>query len=133
MVLELITPDGRKTIRCVRSVLFQSNDGQMGILPGHASLICRVDAGMLIATLADDHERFATGSGVAHVDASCVRMLLHELVAEKDVQRDAAWAALEEAEKALASPECARQPELREQHLEQVRFARTQVELCGKP
>jgi F-type H+-transporting ATPase subunit epsilon len=130
MVLELITPDGRKTIRGVRSVVFQANDGQMGILPGHAPLICRVDAGMLIATLAESRECFATGSGMAHVDGSSMRLLLLELIPENEILRDAAWAALEAAEQALALPECASQPDLREHHLEQLRFARAQVELA---
>ena len=129
MLLEIVTPDDRKEIRGVRSVVMQTPDGQTTILPGHVPLICQVAAGVLVASLAENSQRFATGNGVAHVDGSRVRLLLHELVAENHIVADAAWAALEAAEKSLALPDCASQPDLRAQYLEQLQFAQAQLEL----
>jgi F-type H+-transporting ATPase subunit epsilon len=129
MLLEIVTPDGRNEIRGVRSVVFQTPDGQTNILPGHVPLICQVAAGVLVASVEENTQRFATGTGVAHVDGSRVRLLLHELIAEKNIVPDAAWAALEAAEKSLALPDCASLPELRAQYLEQLQFAQAQIEL----
>lgn len=91
LILEMILPDRRIEIRGLVSVVFQSGDGEIGVLGGHAPLICEVRAGTLCAVHGPDRrQRFVTGQGLARIDTDRVSLLLMDLIAEDQIDEAAA-------------------------------------------
>lgn len=126
LVLEMILPERRIEIRGLFSVVFQSADGELGILGGHAPLICEVRAGTLCAVRAPhQRQRFVTGQGLARIDHDRVSLLLMELIEEDQIEEAAARKQLQ---RALA--EAALHPADSEDYEQQIRFAEAQLALA---
>lgn len=131
LTLRIVTPEEQVELAHLKSVVFQTAGGEVGILPGHVAMICGVDVGVLTATAAEGRRRFVTGVGLARVCDDLVCVLLHELIAEEALDRDAAERALSDAEVAAGLREGAADPESRERHLQEIRFAQAQLALLG--
>jgi F-type H+-transporting ATPase subunit epsilon len=129
--LRIVTPEGRVDLEHLKSVVFQTAGGEVGILPGHVAMICKVDVGVLTATAEEGRRRFVTGAGLARVCDNLVSVLLHEVIAEEALDRNAAERALSEAEAAAGLREGATDPESRERNLLEIRFAQAQLALLG--
>ncbi len=130
--LKIVLPDGLMEIGRLRSVVLQTPDGEIGILPGHLPIVGLLDIGLLVATTADRQERFVTGGGMLWVADDCVSVLLIDLIAEKDLDEAAAKRMLEDARAALAMHELASQPEAREERLKEARYAEAQLALLAR-
>jgi F-type H+-transporting ATPase subunit epsilon len=125
MVLEMILPDRRIEIHGLVSVVFQSGDGEIGILGGHAPLICEVRAGTLCAMQGHDRrQRFVTGQGLARIDKDRVCLLLMDLIEEDQIDEAAARRQLQRAR-----AEAALHPADGDDYEQQVRFAEAQLAL----
>jgi F-type H+-transporting ATPase subunit epsilon len=129
--LRIVTPEEQVELEHLKSVVFQTAGGEVGILPGHVAMICRVDVGVLTATAGESRRQFVTGAGLARVCDDLVIVLLHELIAEEALDRDAAERALSDAEAAAGPREGATDLESRERNLLEIRFAQAQLALLG--
>ena len=125
MVLEMILPDRRIEIHGLVSVVFQSGEGEIGVLRGHAPVICEVRAGTLCAVeSADRRQRFVTGQGLARIDKDRISLLLMDLIEEGQIDEAAARRQLQ---RALA--EAVLHPADGDDYEQQVRFAEAQLAL----
>jgi F-type H+-transporting ATPase subunit epsilon len=98
ITLNMILPDRRIELRGLLSVVFQSMDGELGILEGHAPLVCGARAGTLRATTESRHQhRYVMGEGLAHVSGDSIRLLLMDLIAEDEIDEAAARRLLQRA------------------------------------
>lgn len=139
LTLEIVTPEEQVELSDLKSVVFHAAGGEIGILPGHLPLICKVDVGVLTANAnaeatANEDERctrFVTGSGLARIFNDRVCVLVHQAIAEDAIDRQAAEQALSVAKSAADLPEYATDPETHEQNLLEIRYARAQLELLG--
>jgi F-type H+-transporting ATPase subunit epsilon len=126
MVLEIILPDRRVEIHGLFSVVFQSGDGEMGVLGGHAPLICEVRAGTLCAVQAPHRrQRFVTGQGLARINHDRVSLLLMDLIEEDRIDEEAARRLVQRAR-----AEAALHPADGDDCEQQVRFAEAQLALA---
>lgn len=127
LVLEMILPDRRIEILGLASVVFQSGDGEVGIMGGHAPLICELRAGTLSA-MHDPHrrQRFVTGQGLARIDKDRISLLLMDLIEEDQIDEAAARRQLQRAR-----AEAVLHPGDGEEYEQQVRFAEAQLALAA--
>ena len=125
LVLEMILPDRRIDIRGLVSVVFQNSEGEVGVLAGHAPLICEVRAGTLCAEQdAQRRQRFVTGQGLARIDKDHVSLLLMDLIEEDQIDEAAARRQVQRAR-----AEAALHPADGDDYEQQVRFAEAQLAL----
>lgn len=129
--LEIVMPGERVEIPHVKMMVFQTPDGEVGILPGHLAMICLVDIGLLSATTSNQQHRFVTGQGLAQITGNQVRLLLQDLIAENDIDEEAALRSLDAASKAVSFPDYAGMAAGREEWMREVRYAEAQLSLLG--
>lgn len=83
--LEIVTPSGVIYDGNVQVVTLCGKDGEFGVLPGHASLVSLLDAGIISATTANNKEIVvAINGGYAEVTEEKVSTLVDGAVAVKD-------------------------------------------------
>jgi F-type H+-transporting ATPase subunit epsilon len=89
LTLEIATPDRLLLSESVDHVMLPSVDGYMGVLPGHAPLLAKLDAGVLSYTKDGVERYFAVGGGFAEVLRHRVQVLAEvaEPGGEIDVER----------------------------------------------
>lgn len=74
--LEIVTPEGLVFSRKVASVVLPGSDGEFGVLPGHASLVSLLQAGVIdIAVENSKRDVVAINWGYAEVDEQKVTVL----------------------------------------------------------
>lgn len=74
--LEIVTPDGMIFSNNVKSVVMPGTEGELGVLPRHASLITLLKAGAIdIEDLNGFHEVVAINWGYAKIDEDHVSIL----------------------------------------------------------
>ena len=101
--LTILTPEKSfLTDKEVDFVSIPAFDGEMGILPGHASFVVQLKEGVL--KYKDDHkkEAFAVLSGFAEVDKNKVLILAEEAELAKEIDEERARQAYQKAKDALA-------------------------------
>ncbi len=102
MEVNVITPE-RSVFKAagVEHVLLPAEDGELGILPGHISMICSMAVGRIRVDLPEESVELATSGGFAEVFEDRVTMLADtaEKATEIDVER--ARRARERAEERL--------------------------------
>jgi F-type H+-transporting ATPase subunit epsilon len=103
--VELVTPEGPVFSDEARMVIVPGAEGELGVLPRHAPLIARLDAGETRIRRSDgaEPERYATGSGFFQVDGETAVVLVGHAekadeidVARAEADRDAATRRLDE-------------------------------------
>ena len=101
--LEVITPERRIVSEEVDAVTVPGTGGELGILPGHTSLISHLQTGVLSYTQGGITYRLHVSGGFIEVNADRVSVLAD--VAERPEEIDAARARLarEHAERTLSS------------------------------
>lgn len=101
--LEIVTPVGMIFSNDVLSVVLPGSEGEFGVLPGHASLVTLLGAGVIdIQNQDDGHDMVAVDSGYVEVSENKVEVLAEgaELISGAD---DSAIAKSLEKAKALIS------------------------------
>src|SRR5229473_3609230 len=101
--LEVVTPERRVLAEQVNSVTVPGRGGEMQILPGHASLISELQAGVLSYTENGSSSQLHVSGGFVEVSDDKVSVLAE--IAERPEEIDAARARLarEQSEKQLSS------------------------------
>lgn len=83
--LEIVTPGGVIYDGKVKVVTLCGKEGEFGVLPGHASLVSLLDAGIISATTTENKEIVvAINGGYAEVSQEKVSALVDGAVALKD-------------------------------------------------
>lgn len=125
--VEIIMPGEKVEFLHVKSVVFQSTVGQVGILPGHIPMLTLMDAGILHLTTADGSPRYVTGEGLAKISDDHVTLLVSDLIAETDIREDEALRSYESLSKAVNSLARAGM----EDRMKELRFVEAQLVLLG--
>jgi len=103
LLLTILTPE--KTVLTDKEadfVTLPAFDGEMGILPGHISLVAQLKEGIL--TYKDGHKKeiFAVLSGFAEINRNSVLVLAEEAELAKEINEESARQAYQKAKDALA-------------------------------
>lgn len=100
--LEIATPERLVVSETVEDVILPSVEGSMGVLPGHAPLLARLESGQVSYHHGGKPQHLAVSGGYAEVLRESVTVLADtcELAEEIDVER--ATRAKERAEKRLS-------------------------------
>jgi len=101
--LEIVTPNGVIYDGDVKVVTLCGKEGEFGVLPGHASLVSLLDAGVISATTKDGKDvEVAINSGYAKVSEERVLAIVDGAVVVKD-EEGVLSHNIEEAKKLLKS------------------------------
>ena len=102
--LEVVTPEGQIFSKDVKTVTLPGSEGEFGVLPGHASLVSLLKAGVIDIELADGrHEVVAINWGHAKVDEEKVTVLADGAVSVQGESESEIAASLESAKKLIES------------------------------
>jgi F-type H+-transporting ATPase subunit epsilon len=87
--LQIVTPERRVLAEEVDHVQLPSVNGYLGVLPGHAPLLVRLQVGQVTCTLGKEERLMAVSGGYAEVLRDSVTILAEtcEPVGEIDVER----------------------------------------------
>lgn len=106
--LTLITPERQFHLAGLRQVVFQSPQGETGILPGHAACITLTTCGVLRAFRADARESappacFAVGNGSLRLTGDHLVMLVKRLCHQNELDADTAFRDLEALQRRMST------------------------------
>jgi len=101
LLLEIVTPETKSFSGEVESVVVPGIEGELGILPGHAALMTKLDPGELRVTQAGQEIRLAVGGGFVEVVDDRVSVLTDMAVREDEIDESAAEEAMRRAEEAM--------------------------------
>lgn len=101
--LEIVTPKGSFLQTRADMIEFPTTDGELGILPGHTSLVVNLDAGEVRVHHNSQVDYYAVAGGFVEVHADSVKMLAWFFSTDDDEKKvddacERARRALEEAE-----------------------------------
>lgn len=100
--LEVVSAEDQLFSGDVRSVQVTGSEGEMGVLPGHISLLTALKPGMVrVVTAAGDEELFYIAGGVMEVQPKVVTVLADTAIRGGDLDQQAAEKAMQEAREAL--------------------------------
>jgi len=102
LMLEVVTPEGRVEKTQASLVEFPSGLGELGIFPGHASVIVEVSAGELRVHREDGMHVFAIAGGFAQINPDSIRMII-SFASDGAIEEAEIGAACERAKEALES------------------------------
>jgi F-type H+-transporting ATPase subunit epsilon len=106
--LEIVTPDHEVVTETVDEVILPSVEGYLGVRPGHAPLLARLDAGEISFRVGSTEKYLACSGGYAEVLADTVSVLAETAEPAEDID-------LERAERARARAEERLKTDLAEQ------------------
>ena len=100
--LEILTPERTIFHAAVRAVTVPAEDGRLGVLAGHAPLLCVLQAGEVDITAEDGAaELIVVTGGFLEVEENRARILADGGERAEDIDRERAEAALERARERL--------------------------------
>ncbi|MEM7599916.1 MAG: ATP synthase F1 subunit epsilon [Verrucomicrobiota bacterium] len=99
--LEIVTPKGKAFSDEVDLVVVPGSEGELGVLPVHASLVSALQPGELRYTKGGEEGVFAIGEGVLEVTGKTVAILSDLAIGEEEIDESAVEEAMARAEKAL--------------------------------
>ncbi len=100
--LEVVSAEDQLFSGDVQSVQVTGSEGEMGILPGHISLLTALKPGMVrVITKAGEEELFYVAGGVMEVQAKVVTVLADTAVRGGELDQQAAEKAMQDAREAL--------------------------------
>ena len=102
LTLRVLAPDQSVFDGNADEVILPSTTGQLGILPGHVSLLTALDFGVLRVREGNGWKSIALQGGFAEVDADEVTVLVNAAELGSSINADAATKELEAATAALA-------------------------------
>ena len=100
--LEIVTPEKRVVDTDVDFVTVSTASGEAGILPNHAPLISALKPGILTYSIKGQSSRLAVAGGFIEVKNDKVAVLADTAETAEEIDVEAARAARDSAEKALA-------------------------------
>ncbi len=103
LLLTIVTPE--KTVlleKPVESVTVPAFDGEMGVLPGHASFVVQLMEGILHYTEGQHKEVFAVLNGFAEIHKDHVMVLAESAELSKEVNEERARQAYQKARENIA-------------------------------
>src|SRR6478672_9365710 len=95
LTLKIVTPEEEILNEEVDSVYLPTDQGEIGILPGHAALMTKIIPGELKVTKSGKHSFLATGEGFIQVQNNIATILTDMAVDEASINERA----VEEAKK----------------------------------
>jgi F-type H+-transporting ATPase subunit epsilon len=101
LTVRVIAPDKTVWNAEAEEVILPSTTGQLGILSGHAPLITALDTGVMRVRADKNWVPIALMGGFAEIDRNEVTVLVNSAERGDTIDRDAARAALAEAEAAF--------------------------------
>ncbi len=101
--LEIVTPEHRVVDTEVDSVTVSTASGEVGILPNHAPLVSALKPGVLSYGIKGVIEKLAVTGGFVEVNGNKVAVLADSAESVDEIDIEAAKAARDEAERALAA------------------------------
>jgi F-type H+-transporting ATPase subunit epsilon len=126
LVLEIVTPEARVYSDTIDTVVIPTVEGEVGILPGHISLLTQVADGELRVTKGSETQLLVVGGGFAEVEGDHVRVLAEHAITEDKIDERAVEDAMRRAEAQLRDAATADPAEF--EHLQGlVRFAGVQL------
>ncbi|WP_398330719.1 ATP synthase F1 subunit epsilon [Vulcanococcus sp.] len=102
LTLRVLAPDQSVFDGTADEVILPSTTGQLGILPGHVSLLTALDFGVLRVREGNGWKAIALQGGFAEVDADEVTVLVNAAELGSSINADAASKELDAATAALA-------------------------------
>ncbi|MCT0203173.1 MULTISPECIES: ATP synthase F1 subunit epsilon [Synechococcaceae] len=96
--LRVLAPDQSVFDGDADEVILPSTTGQLGILPGHVSLLTALDVGVMRLRMGKDWTSIALMGGFAEVEANQVTVLVNIAELGSSIQPDEAQKALDEAQ-----------------------------------
>ena len=128
MTVEIVTPAGTIEIPAATAVEFQSADGGIGILPGHAAMIGTIDTGILSIATPSGKRRYVTESGLLRIADDRVSLLLLDLLAEDEIVAEQVIREYQALASSLAAPGA---PAAHRERLRDFRLAEAKLTLLG--
>ena len=128
MTVELVTPAGTIEIPAATAVEFQSGDGGIGILPGHAVMIGTIETGILAISTPTGKRRYVTGSGLARIADDRVSLLLLDLLPEDEIVAEQVIREYQALAASLAAPGA---PAAHTERLRDLRLTEAKLSLLG--
>ena len=105
LTLRVLSPDKNVFDGSAEEVILPSTTGQLGILPGHISLLTAIDVGVLRVRADGGWNSIALMGGFAEVDADEVTVLVNNAELGSSIDRGAAESDLQAASTAVAGLE----------------------------
>ncbi|MFM2205304.1 MAG: hypothetical protein RLZZ560_699 [Cyanobacteriota bacterium] len=102
LTLRVLAPDQSVFDGSADEVILPSTTGQLGILPGHVSLLTALDFGVLRVREGNDWKAIALQGGFAEVESDEVTVLVNAAELGSSINADAANRELEAATSAAA-------------------------------
>ena len=102
LTLRVLAPDQSVFDGTADEVILPSTTGQLGILPGHVSLLTALDFGVLRVREGNSWKAIALQAGFAEVDADEVTVLVNAAELGSNINAEAASKELDAATAALA-------------------------------
>jgi F-type H+-transporting ATPase subunit epsilon len=99
--LKIVTPEKEIYNELVDMVNLTSEEGQLGILPGHAALMAKLEPGELKIKKGGKEEVLATGDGFIQISNNTLTILTDLAVDEDNIDEKAVEEARKRAEAAL--------------------------------
>lgn len=96
---DVVTPEGKIFGDEVDSVIVPAHDGEIGILPGHAPLLCKLGPGQLRIATAKSTQNWFVDGGFCQVTDNEIMVLTPMALRPNQLNRQQAQALLEEAAK----------------------------------
>ena len=105
LTLRVLAPDQNVFDGSADEVILPSTTGQLGILPGHISLLTAIDVGVLRVRANDGWNSIALMGGFAEVDADEVTVLVNKAELGSSIDAAAAETAFQKATTVVAGME----------------------------
>ena len=100
-MLTILTPDKCFFSQQVREVVFDTPEGELGVMAGHMPMIAAVAEGMIDIYLEDGEKTAAVSQGFVEVDGSSAEFFVDTAEWEENIDAARAAEALERAEMRL--------------------------------
>lgn len=101
LTLEIVTPEARVYSDTIDTVVIPTTAGEIGVLPGHVSLVTQVADGELRATKGGKPVVLAVGGGFARIDNDKVSVLAQRAITFDKIDVNAVEEALKRAQDRL--------------------------------
>jgi F-type H+-transporting ATPase subunit epsilon len=103
LMLEIVTPERRVLSERVDEVVLPSVEGSMGVLPGHAPLLARLEPGEVSYRVGDVRKFLAVSGGHAEVLRDAVNVLARTAERAEEIDLERAQRAKTEAQSVIES------------------------------
>ena len=101
LTLEIVTPQARVYSDTIDTVVIPTTVGEIGVLPGHVSLVTQVAEGELRVTKDGKQLVLAVGAGFAQIDADKISVLAEQAITLDKIDVTAVETALRRAQEVL--------------------------------